>query len=223
MKKVVSLRIQNYLEPIHLRQKTTDRDVFTQIFVDKEYDFFPSKLDPRIIIDGGANVGFSSLFFAHLYPKANIFAIEPEKSNFRMLVENTKNYERIFSIHAALWNRNCDLYINNRGVGEWGFRMSEEEDVKNDRIPGLTIMDIIDKYAKSDHIDILKLDVEGSEKELFESNYEGWINKVDNIIIELHDRFKRGCSEAFFKVVKSNNFHIVKRNGDTIFLERLKC
>lgn len=219
---IVSIKLKGYLEPIYLRTKTTDRAIFTQIFVDKEYDFSHSKFNPRTIVDGGANVGLFSLYFAHLYPEANIYAIEPEESNFRALAKNTANYKRIFPIYAALWYKNCDLYVKNEGFDKWAIQVSEEQNERNERISGLTIEEILNKYAKSDNIDILKLDVEGSEKKLFECNYGSWLNKVDTIIIELHDRFEPGCSEVFFKAAKSSNFQIIKQKGETVLLERLK-
>ena len=50
-------------------------------------------------------------------------------------------------------------------------------------------------------IDILKIDIEGSEKEVFSHNTE-WLEKVDLIFIEFHDRKKQGCRETFFKAIE---------------------
>jgi len=45
-----------------------------------------------------------------------------------------------------------------------------------------------------DYIDLLKIDIEGSEKEVFEAC--DWQDRLDSIVIELHDRFKPGCSQV---------------------------
>ena len=66
-------------------------------------------------------------------------------------------------------------------------------------------------------IDILKLDIEGSEKEVFSNDYEDWLSKVNILIIELHDRMKPGCSEAFYSAINQYNF-IKINSGENIIL-----
>jgi hypothetical protein len=77
--------------PILLRGKTSDRLTFQKIFVDGEY-VFDLGFTPRVVLDGGANVGYSSLFFAQQFPHALIIAVEPEATNFRLLMHNTARY-----------------------------------------------------------------------------------------------------------------------------------
>ena len=61
---------------------------------------------------------------------------------------------------------------------------------------------------QADEIDILKLDIEGAEKEVFTSNYHRWLPKTRILIVELHDRMKAGCSSAFIKAMADYNFTI---------------
>jgi hypothetical protein len=68
-----------------------------------------------------------------------------------------------------------------------------------------------------DRVNLLKLDIEGSEKEVF-SNARPWIDRVDAISIELHDRFKPGCTRAFFGAV--TDFPIELRRGEKILVIR---
>jgi hypothetical protein len=68
-----------------------------------------------------------------------------------------------------------------------------------------------------DYIDVLKIDIEGSEKEVFE-NAARWIDRVGMIAVELHDRFKSGCSSSVYSATKG--FEILSRNGETIFFAR---
>src|SRR2546430_7696524 len=67
--------------PLLLRARTSDRATFEQVFVSKDYDLSFLNIRPHVIIDGGANVGLATRFFAHSYPWAHIFAVEPEASN----------------------------------------------------------------------------------------------------------------------------------------------
>jgi hypothetical protein len=55
-------------------------------------------------------------------------------------------------------------------------------------------------------LDIVKLDIEGAEKAVFESNYEDWLPKTRLLIIELHDRMQPGSSKALFNALTRYNF-----------------
>ena len=62
-----------------------------------------------------------------------------------------------------------------------------------------------------------KVDVEGSEKEIF-STADSWLSFVDVICIELHDRFKSGCSRSFFKAVE--DFPIELHRSEDVLVAR---
>lgn len=216
----ISIKIPNYQEPVYLRTGTSDSEIFTQIFVENDYEFTFNNFEPKIIIDGGANVGFASVFFANAYPQAKIFAVEPEKSNFQMLAQNTRAYKQVVAINAAIWHTNCDLYIDNKINKKSAIQVNQRQQDTNEKVNGLTIEELMKTYSKSDNIDILKLDIEGSEKELFESNCESWLSKVDTIIMEVHDAFKEGCLDAVLEATKKYNFQVIKKVGGTILLKK---
>jgi hypothetical protein len=67
------------------------------------------------------------------------------------------------------------------------------------------------------HIDILKVDIEGSEKEVFE-NSSTWIDRIRVIVIELHDRYKKGCSQAVWRAATEFCYRL--QRGDTAILLR---
>ena len=71
---------------------------------------------------------------------------------------------------------------------------------------------------KLDYIDILKMDVEGSEKEIFESNYEHWLSKTKCLIIELHDRMRKGSSDSVFAAVSKYNFTKLESGENVVFI-----
>lgn len=70
---------------IYLRKSTTDFFVFSQVFLYKEYHIDLSNFSPNIIIDAGAHVGFTTLFYKEKYPNTKIICVEPESSNFTAL------------------------------------------------------------------------------------------------------------------------------------------
>lgn len=216
--KYKSLIIRKYKHLI-IRKGTTDIIVFDKVFIKKEYKL-PFKIYPKLIIDGGANTGYASLWFANEYPDAQIIAVEPEESNFQVLKKNTLNYRSIRIIKAGLWNQNIFLKVLNRGEGKWGFVTEEAGSSDKSKIKAVTIDNIL-KKSGCNRIDILKLDIEGAEKEIFSSNYENWLDKVNILIIELHDRHKKGCSKTFYSAVKKYNFNEF-RKGENIILVRKK-
>jgi FkbM family methyltransferase len=73
--------------------------------------------EPQIIIDGGAYVGFSSIYFALKYPKAKIFAVEPEEGNFRLLSSQTSSISNIIPINKGLWNTRSFLKVIDNNLG----------------------------------------------------------------------------------------------------------
>jgi FkbM family methyltransferase len=198
--------------------------IYKQIFINAEYNF-STTYEPEVIIDAGANIGLASIYFANKYPDAKIIAVEPEESNFELLLKNIRQYENIIPIHAALWNANEEIDILNSGLGECGFMVTDNKNnsvlktPKADlyqKVSAVTINKIIDDY-KLNHIDVLKIDIEGAEKEIFEDSL-GWISKVKSIIIELHEYMKMGCNRSFYN--NTNGFDAEWHQGENIYLSR---
>jgi len=180
---------------------------------------------PETIVDAGANIGLTSILYATRYPRARILAIEPECSNFEMLRKNTESYSNITAVHAALWKEDCHLQIVDPGGdlwGFWGFRMEQRNELQELHhrgfARGVTLAHLMDEYS-IDYIDLLKIDIEGAEKEVFESS-ASWIERVGAIVVELHDRFKPGCSDAVGAA--TGGFEVSHQRGDTTFLQRVR-
>lgn len=210
--------------PVYLRVRTSDFQCYKQVFEKKEYAFEVSR-QPRTIVDIGANIGLASIYFANEFPEARIFAVEPDLSNFQLLQNNTAPYRQITPILGAVWNENIELQIVDPGTGKWGF-IAQRTDVKNgqpgkmhERVRGLTMPCLLQEVG-IDQVDILKVDIEGSEKELFGGRLD-WINRVDAIIIETHDWLKPGCSQSVADATSDfdhrwqlgENQFIVRRRG----------
>ena len=218
--KIKTVSLLFYGQPISVRLGTSDLSVFQGVFLDGAYDLAFLNLNPKIIIDGGANVGFTSIFLVHAYPQARIFAIEPEESNFQMLLRNTKFYPNIVPIHAAIWHREGKLQVKNPNAEKWAFQVTERtKETHLETIDALTIDKLL-TIAKTNTIDILKLDIEGAEIELFSANYENWLEKTNVIIIELHDRFRKGCSETFYNATNRYNFQKEERKEHVILFKK---
>ncbi|MDI5950674.1 FkbM family methyltransferase [Flavobacterium yafengii] len=206
--------------PIYLRPRSSDLLTFHQIFTFKEYDVNFGFI-PRFIIDAGANIGLASVFFTNKFPEVKIVAIEPENSNFQMLQKNTKDYKNILLNKRALSNQSNLIFdVVDKGFGNWGF-VTEIHDLNVihkivDTVRSITIDEILIEH-NLEYLDLLKIDIEGGEKELFESNYENWLPRTKCIIIELHDGITKGSSKSFFNAISKYDFSYFNR-GENLLL-----
>jgi len=217
----VSVSHRSLRHPVLLRTRSSDFEAFVQVISDQEYDVAEMPT-PETIVDAGANVGLASRFFAQKFPDAKILALEPEESNFSQLCRNMADYPNVVCIKKALWTTTGTLKLFDPGMGKWSVRVDGDAKPGDAPLPEVgsaqcvTISDLMSEYGLT-RIDLLKVDIEGAEKELFAASSE-WIDKVDAIAIELHDRFKRGCSQAFYNATASFPHEVHK--GELVFLFR---
>ena len=205
-------------KPLIVRADTTDIRVFRSVFVRNELKL-PVSINPKLIIDAGAYTGFSTLYYATKYPEAKIIAIEPENSNFSVLEQHTASYKNIKRIKAGLWHKNAHLKVVDKQEGEWAFAVEEvAENVEYD-ISAVTVDSIL-RDTGFDRIDILKLDIEGAEKEVFGNNTELWIDKVDIVVIELHDWLRQGCSQAFYSAFNRSKWEEYKEGEKVVMVRK---
>ncbi len=207
--------------PFRLRLASTDVEACEQIFVNREYDFEVER-PPGVIVDAGANIGLASIYFANRYPDARIIALEPQRGNFELLRENVAPYGNVTPLHAALWSEETEISVVDPGSGDWGFRTRTPETLASGgAAPSQTVAALtIDRLMRDfglQKIDILKVDIEGAEREVF-AHSSTWIDKVDAVIVELHDRFQDGCTRAFDAAVCS--FGNRWRRGENIYVSR---
>lgn len=191
-------------DPVYLRIDTSDfcayRDVL--IFRTKSYDPAIPNFVPKTIVDAGAHIGMASISFAFKYPAARIIAIEPEPSNFAALVRNTAPYKMITPIQAALWSQDGEVTLGPSNAHPKGaFQIVRNGSQKVRAITMETAM----REAGFDSIDLLKVDIEGAEIEVFETC--PWIASVQVIAIELHDRIRPGCTTAVQNAAKDLSCH----------------
>jgi FkbM family methyltransferase len=214
---VIELRINGISTPLFCRSCGPDKFNLMQTFWKRGLDVDLQEA-PRLIVDGGAYVGYTSLFLANRYPDARIIAIEPDVHNCRLFRQNCRFYPNIQLLQRAIWDKRTYLEIENPQDQSWEFRVRETSAGTSRSIQSITIPEIV-ALANEKPIDVLKLDIEGTEKRLFSSDITSWISNVNNIIIELHDRYVQGCSEALFDVAEKYGFD-VSQSGEYLVLKR---
>ena len=184
---------------ITVRKNTSDIPVVYDVLQKKVYACTNTSFDVNIIVDAGANIGCASIYYAQRYPNATIYALEPEKENYQLLVKNVSKYPNIIPLNIGLWGRDCAMKVVDNGNGAWGYQVSDNGNMIGE-IECCTINSLMKKF-KIKKIDILKIDIEGAEKNVFEHTENIDFAKIDMISIELHDRMEPGCSNAFFNAI----------------------
>lgn len=202
---------------LFLRTRTSDEWTYEQVFVDREYDL-PLPVEPRVIVDCGANVGYAAAYFAHRYPQARVVAVEPDAQNFAVLVRNARLFgRRIEPLRAALWNADERIVLQDPGLGAWGLRTVRAVPEQVDATVDAVTMESLLRRLGLEAIDLLKVDIEGAECELFE-HPAPWIQRVRIMAVELHDRFRPGCTDALMHAVRLGGFtHEIRRGEHRAF------
>ena len=165
-----------------VRCGTTDIYVALEVFADRQYEMPSGFPAPAVIVDAGANIGMTSLFYSSMYPKATIVAIEPEPGNFELLVQNVGPFPKIAPLRAALWYEHAELSFYDPGIGHWGIQTVVAED-GDGQVPTVTVNDLVAEYGR---IDLLKLDIEGAERDLL-AHSSAWRGDIGAIAVELHN------------------------------------
>lgn len=202
--KIVAFNVEGYDPTLYLRQETSDIPTFQQIFLNTRYEM-DLPYTPKTIIDGGANVGFASVFFGNKYPEAEVLAVEPDSSNFQLVQKNIQGFSNIKAIQSAIWGKTSHLRIKNPDFEKWAFEVEETDESGNGAFQAYSIGDLISQMGW-ESVDFLKLDIEGSEMNVFASDYESWLPKVKLLIVELHEKMRPGCTEVFERAISKYDF-----------------
>ncbi|MFC1660691.1 FkbM family methyltransferase [Gemmatimonadota bacterium] len=177
-----------YLDGIRLflRPRSMDARVMRSVFLDDLYNL-PSKpgQDLARVVDVGANVGITTLYFASRYPGASIWAIEPDPGNFACLRKNAESNphsENIRAINACVTNETGVTPFSIGGPTDG--RSISLADGGGIEIPTYSVGDLLD-HCGVDKVDLLKMDIEGAEEQVF-FDVGDWIHRVRWIRLEVH-------------------------------------
>jgi FkbM family methyltransferase len=217
-----------------VREGTTDIDVLRQVFQHGDYDLtryswhydklvkcyhrlLASGKEP-IIVDAGANIGAASVYFASLFPKARILAVEPEPQNAECCRTNCREIEKVAVFEAAIGSAGGAITLTNPNGQAWAPRTERSEN--GEGIDVVTIPQLAASVANG-ALFIVKIDIEGFESDLFTSNL-GWIDEAQVIIVEVHDWMLpgKGTSRALQQAMGTRNFEMVLSGENLIYFNQ---
>jgi FkbM family methyltransferase len=212
-----------------LREIPSDLWTFTEVIEWQVYrPVFEHVRNARTVVDLGANIGLTSLCFAARWPGCRIIAVEPNAGTFSVLERNLSalvKRGRCQVVRAAIWSRETSL-VEDSSVPRRhsnGFRVVEAtggDDAAADGYPGISMSALMERYGIGE-IDLLKIDIEGAETELFSGDMS-WLTRTGAIAIEFHQTsagYTRQLS-GFDELIKQYGMAIVAETEHTIVAAR---
>jgi FkbM family methyltransferase len=155
-----------------------------------------------LILDCGANIGLSAVYFALAFPAARIVAVEPHRDNVRRAAAATAAFPRVEVVEAGVASAPGSARIVDPGMGTDAYRT---ELSIGGEVRMLTVPDLVHDAAPAVPF-IIKIDIEGFESNLFAAS-TAWIDDFDVLIIELHDWMLPGeCnSKNFLRAISQHD------------------
>lgn len=194
-----------------------------------QYHLQQSVSRQSLIIDAGANIGASVVYFKNTYEGAYVFAIEPQIENWQLLEINTASYSDKTNFYGAISNTDGVVNLVDPGLSDWGFRTLSDEQTQLQTAQGLVQKQVQVKSISPTTILadsrfagmtplMFKIDIEGAEEYLFAGD-TSWMQKFAMIVIELHDWMLpfSGSSKSFLQALVKYDFDFVYK-GENIFL-----
>lgn len=192
-----------------------DASVYFEIFDEREY----SILDPIIlsskntIIDIGAHTGMFSMYASSIQNKTPILAYEPSPENFELLKKNIRenNFLNIFPKNLAVSSESGQRVLFLKEDSHNHSLISDEFDINEQKIFTTSLSQIVDKIQAifdTDRADLLKIDAEGIEFEIFEKTDKKIIKKFENIYMEYHELNENMKGENLRHILEKMNYKV---------------
>jgi FkbM family methyltransferase len=218
-----SFRIPGLNGSLKARWATSDISVFHSIFLSGHYGALGEAQAVRTIVDCGANVGYSGVYLMRQFPAAKLVAIEPEQHNVELCRYNLAGFDgRASIVQAAVWphaSHRLAIDLGPDGRAQpWAFQVHKAGSNESSDVVAVTIPEVMERFGLAS-IDILKIDIEGSERRLFESGLAEWLGRVRNLAVELHD----DASRQIFAEAMSGYEYTRKDAGQLTFCFNLKA
>lgn len=219
------ITLKNNSEVVVRNSEHSDYDVFKQVYNYEEYKSVLSILnlnetsasEEPVFIDAGANVGYTTVYFCTHFKFSKVFCIEPSVENVRVLEKNIallNGSESITVLNNALCGKEglkFDIETDFRDGKDWSITTNE---IESGSISGVTINQIIQENQIK-QITLLKIDIEGAERFIFDVHNDlSFLNVTKVIAVEIHDEFD--IRESINAILRKNNFVLFESGELTI-------
>ena len=177
--------IPGYSHPIFVRPGSSDLEEVKYTLIREAYGVWLPPPPVRVIIDAGANIGDTAVWYLNTFPEARVIAIEPDPENFALLEMNCRPYEgRAILVQGALWSKEGILHLQ---AAQQKDRISVSENPGVGKCRAVSVPVLMRQHNAST-IDIFKCDIEGAELEVFSTACDEWLSQTRCLVIETHGK-----------------------------------
>ncbi|HAC14678.1 MAG TPA: hypothetical protein DCE78_01855 [Bacteroidetes bacterium] len=194
-------------------QEVEIKFIYNEIFVQEDYQIQLESEQP-VIVDCGANIGFASLYFSEKYPNAKIIAFEPNPSSVMYFNKNTQGLQesgnlKLYQVALGEENSLSHFYTTKHAASAMGSLVFA---FKGHKIP-VQVKKLSEYLTVYNRIDLVKIDIEGSEWEVTRDLISsGTIKKIDQILVEYHQESNTPNRLAeFIKLYEHAGFDVTIR------------
>ena len=208
-KTLYQVKVPQFPSPIFVRGgRSTDTTVVYELLVTGEYDLLDRLEPPKWIIDGGANIGVTAAYLLKRFPSTRVIAVEPFPDTFEVCRKNLMPYRnRAVLRQGAIWPYGGRVSLDPQEE-EWANRVNAAGNGEGETAEAVTMTSLVG--AAGGFVDLFKLDVEGSEREIFGHGSEEWLPYIRNMIIEIHGQ---DCYSRVFEALKSYDYEVSNRDN----------
>ncbi len=207
------VRPAGFHHPLAFRPRSSDPLVIHQVFVEREYACALNEPDVRYVLDLGANIGCVAYLLLHRYPEARAVVVEPDAGNMVVCRRNLAPYgDRVRYVQAGVWSSSEPMVVERgafRDNAEWSFQVRPARPGEPPDFQAKTVGDLIAE-AGFPRVDLLKVDIEAAETEVFRRGADAWLPQVRTLVVELHGP---DC-EAAVSAALAGTHRLADRAGD---------
>lgn len=216
---------------LYVRLGNSDLAVAQQVFLARQYDLGPGLTDVLrdecrrirragevpVIVDAGANVGYSAVYFAELLPESLVVAIEPAADSFATLMTNIAGLANIDARNAALWTDDQGVTLVRGEFGSWSDQVSAG--AQGDPVSSVSLEQLVASVPRG-RLVILKMDIEGAERAVCAAS-RGVLGTAPCLIIEPHDWMEPGggCLGPILETMASRSVDVLVKGENLVFIE----
>jgi FkbM family methyltransferase len=177
--------------------------------------------NPKTIIDLGANLGFTTIYFARRYPDATIYAIEANPEMYKKLTNNVKNLPNVKIFNYAITNQNGHInFYADRNKPDCGSIYKNDSDSNvSFSVQSKTLRSFMAENQIAE-VDLLKFDVEGAEATIFKDPYS--ISNINHLIGEIHYGMMDMSEPEFLALFKDFNYIVREKLGPNEIAEFIR-
>jgi len=209
-KKYITYHLRNGLK-IKTRAHTLDKFIIVETNLHKIYTPKGFEINQKdIILDIGAHIGTFSLLAAKLANQGMVFSLEPATINFQLLRKNIKlnSLKNIFAQQIALGKSNgiALLHLDQKNTG--GHSLLFENDINQTKhIKTASLLSFL-KDNRIEHIDLMKMDIEGAEYQIFFDTSPDFLKSINKIALEYHQIDKKRNGKILKLFLEKHSFDV---------------